>query len=256
MTPRGQRPVHPPDAPALISTAGELKTKPTQHSVKRIAAHRHPAGHPALPLRPRDSARGAAQARPLLQRARTSAVIEAHDARTIYEVPALYHAAGLDREVLAAFGSRATRRKPDMRRWDSVLAPTTIPRARCDRGRRQVYGLKDAYKSLIEALTHGGTGQSCARASSTGSRAKIFESADPAPRLREASTAFWCRAASARAAPRARSWRRDSRASARCPISASVSACRWRSSRPPVRSPDCPRPIQPNSARRPIRWSA
>ena len=57
-------------------------------------------------------------------------MIEARDARSIYDVPALYHAAGLDREVLAAFGIEPAP-KPDMRRWDERLAaPTTTPRAR------------------------------------------------------------------------------------------------------------------------------
>ncbi len=51
-----------------IPTAGELKTKPTQHSVKELRADRHPAGHPAVPRRPFDSGRGAAQDRAVLQR--------------------------------------------------------------------------------------------------------------------------------------------------------------------------------------------
>ena len=53
-----------------IPSAGELKTKPTQHSVKRAALDRHPARHPAVPLRPADPDERAAQARAVLQRAR------------------------------------------------------------------------------------------------------------------------------------------------------------------------------------------
>ena len=61
---------------------------------------------------------------------RESAVIEARDVASIYDVPAAYHAAGLDREVLAAFGIEPAP-KPDMRRWDAVSTrATTTPKAR------------------------------------------------------------------------------------------------------------------------------
>ena len=102
----------------FIPTAGELKTKPTQHSVKEL---RSIGVQPHILLCrcdreiPRDERRKLA----LFCNVRESAVIEARDARSIYDVPALYHAAGLDREVLAAFGIEPAP-KPDMRRSDSV----------------------------------------------------------------------------------------------------------------------------------------
>ena len=71
-------------------------------------------------------------------------------------MPALYHAAGLDREVLAAFGIEPAP-KPDMRRWDSVSKAYHNPEGEVSIAVVGKYtGLKDAYKSLIEALTHGG----------------------------------------------------------------------------------------------------
>src|SRR5580693_1305419 len=102
----------------FIPTAGELKTKPTQHSVKEL---RSIGVQPQILLCrcdreiPREERRKLA----LFCNVRESAVIEARDAPSIYDVPALYHAAGLDREVLAAFGIEPAP-KPNMGRWDSV----------------------------------------------------------------------------------------------------------------------------------------
>ena len=92
-----------------IPSAGELKTKPTQHSVKELLLDRHPARHPAVPLRPADSRRTSARKIALFCNVRESAVIEALDVDTIYAVPVAYHAEGLDGEVLAAFRHRAAR---------------------------------------------------------------------------------------------------------------------------------------------------
>ncbi|HTU54358.1 MAG TPA: CTP synthase, partial [Acetobacteraceae bacterium] len=110
------------------------------------------------------------------------AVIEARDAPSIYDVPALYHAAGLDREVLAAFGIEPAP-KPDMRRWDSVSKAYHNPEGEVSIAVVGKYtGLKDAYKSLIEALTHGGMANHV-RVKLDWIESEIFESADPAPRL-------------------------------------------------------------------------
>ena len=165
----------------FIPTAGELKTKPTQHSVKEL---RSIGVQPHILLCrcdreiPRDERRKLA----LFCNVRESAVIEARDARSIYDVPALYHAAGLDREVLAAFGIEPAP-KPDMRRWDSVSKAYHNPEGEVSIAVVGKYtGLKDAYKSLIEALTHGGMANHV-RVKLDWIESEIFESADPAPRL-------------------------------------------------------------------------
>src|SRR5271157_1767465 len=102
----------------FIPTAGELKTKPTQHSVKELRSIGIQP-HILLCRCDREIPREERRKLALFCNVRESAVIEAHDARSIYDVPALYHAAGLDREVLAAFGIEPAP-KPDMRRWEGV----------------------------------------------------------------------------------------------------------------------------------------
>ena len=209
----------------FITTAGEMKTKPTQHSVKEL---RSIGIQPHILLCrcdreiPREERRKIA----LFCNVRESAVIEAHDARSIYDVPVLYHAAGLDREVLAAFGIEPAP-KPDMRRWDSVSRAYHNPEGEVSIAIVGKYtGLKDAYKSLIEALTHGGMANNV-RVKLDWIESEIFESADPAPRLEGVNGILVPGGFGERGAEgKIRAVR--SRASARCPISASVSACRWR----------------------------
>ena len=165
----------------FIPTAGELKTKPTQHSVKEL---RSIGVQPHILLCrcdreiPRDERRKLA----LFCNVREGAVIEARDAPSIYDVPALYHAAGLDREVLAAFGIEPAP-KPNMGRWDSVSKAYHNPEGEVSIAVVGKYtGLKDAYKSLIEALNHGGMANKV-RVKLDWIESEIFESADPAPRL-------------------------------------------------------------------------
>src|SRR6201994_1798221 len=103
----------------FIPSAGELKTKPTQHSVKEL---RSIGIQPDILLCrtdrsiPRDERRKLG----LFCNVRETAVIEARDVDNIYAVPEAYHAAGLDREVLAAFGIEPAP-KPDMSRWNAVM---------------------------------------------------------------------------------------------------------------------------------------
>ena len=79
-------------------------------------------------------------------------MIEARDVAQIYDVPQAYHEAGLDREVLAAFGISPAP-KPDMRRWEAVSQRLHNPEGEVTIAIVGKYtGLKDAYKSLIEAL--------------------------------------------------------------------------------------------------------
>ena len=127
---------------------------------------------------------------------------------TIYEVPLAYHdAEGVRQQVCRYFGICRLRRRPDLRRWDEIVSGSRSPRARCAiGGGRQILGLLDAYKSLNEGA--GRTAASpttCVNGQSTGSIPRIFEIADGAASCAESVTAFWCRAASASAAPRARS---------------------------------------------------
>ena len=138
-----------------IAAAGELKTKPTQHSVRELAAL---GVQPDVlvcrcehPLPESDRAKIA-----LFCNVRKEAVIPALDAASIYAVPMQYHAEGLDSEVLRAFdivpGSA-----PDLSRWTNIVDRLTNPEGEVTVGVVGKYvGLQDAYKSLNEALVHGG----------------------------------------------------------------------------------------------------
>jgi CTP synthase len=138
-----------------IAAAGELKTKPTQHSVRELTSL---GIQPDIllcrcehPLPDSDRAKIA-----LFCNVRKEAVIPALDARSIYGVPAQYHAEGLDAEVLRAFGIEGAP-MPSLERWDDIMDRQQNPEGEVTIGVVGKYvGLPDAYKSLHEALTHGG----------------------------------------------------------------------------------------------------
>jgi CTP synthase len=138
-----------------ISAAGELKTKPTQHSVRELAAL---GVQPDVlvcrcehPLPPSERAKIA-----LFCNVPASAVIPALDAKSIYAVPLQYHGEGLDSEVLRAFGIEPDA-APDLSRWAEIVDRLTNPEGEVTVGVVGKYvGLQDAYKSLNEALVHGG----------------------------------------------------------------------------------------------------
>ncbi len=164
-----------------IPTSGELKTKPTQHSVKELRSIGIQP-HILLCRSDREIPREERRKLALFCNVRESAVVEARDAKSIYDVPALYHAAGLDREVLAAFMIEPAP-KPDMRRWDEVSKAYHNPEGDVTIAIVGKYtGLHDAYKSLIEALTHGGMANRV-RVKLDWIESEIFESADPAAHL-------------------------------------------------------------------------
>ena len=122
-----------------IPSAGELKTKPTQHSVKEL---RSIGIQPQIILcrTDREIPREERRKIGLFCNVRESAVIEARDVESVYDVPRAYHAAGLDQEVLAAFGIEPAP-KPDMSRWNaSNRARPQSRRRRDDCHRRQIYG--------------------------------------------------------------------------------------------------------------------
>ena len=138
----------------FVAAAGELKTKPTQHSVRELTSLgvqpdlllcrcEHP-----LPENERNKIA-------LFCNVRKEAVIPALDASSIYAVPLQYHAEGLDAEVLHHFGMATP--APDLSRWDDIVDRYQNPEGEVTIGVVGKYvGLPDAYKSLNEALVHGG----------------------------------------------------------------------------------------------------
>ncbi|MDB5454795.1 MAG: synthetase, partial [Caulobacter sp.] len=139
----------------FIKTAGEMKTKPTQHSVKEL---RSIGIQPdillcrcELPI-PQEEKRKIGQ----FCNVRPSAVIQAMDSSSIYAVPIDYHQQGLDAEVLAVFGM-SDAPAPDLSRWEGIDNIVNHPDGEVTIAVVGKYTvLKDAYKSLIEALHHGG----------------------------------------------------------------------------------------------------
>jgi len=164
-----------------IPAAGELKTKPTQHSVKEL---RSIGIQPNILLCrsdreiPKEERRKLA----LFCNVRETAVIEARDVSSIYKVPEAYHEAGLDAEVLAAFGIEPAP-KPDLTRWKGVMDRVENPEGEVIFAIVGKYtGMKDAYKSLIEALYHGGIANKV-KVNFDWIESEVFEREDPAPFL-------------------------------------------------------------------------
>ncbi|MBD3764073.1 MAG: CTP synthase [Rhodobacterales bacterium] len=164
-----------------IAASGELKTKPTQHSVKELRAigiapdvlllrSEHP-----IPDKEREKIA-------LFCNVRKDAVIAAPDLGTIYEAPLAYHREGLDQAVLDAFGISPAPR-PNLARWEDVMDRLTHAEGEV---RVAIVGkytqLEDAYKSIAEALTHGGMANRT-RVRAEWIDAEIFEREDPAPWL-------------------------------------------------------------------------
>jgi CTP synthase len=137
-----------------IAAAGELKTKPTQHSVRELTG---------LGIQPdillcrcdRPLPEGERAKIALFCNVRREAVIPALDAPNIYSVPQQYHAEGLDAEVLHHFGMSTP--APGLSRWSDIVDRFQHPEGEVTIGVVGKYvGLPDAYKSLNEALVHGG----------------------------------------------------------------------------------------------------
>jgi CTP synthase len=165
----------------FIPSAGELKTKPTQHSVKEL---RSIGIQPDILLcrTDREIPKEERRKLSLFCNVRESAVIEARDVDNIYGVPEAYHAAGLDTEVLAAFGID-TSSSPDLERWQLINERIRNPDGDVTIAVVGKYtGLKDAYKSLVEALSHGGIANKV-RVNLDWIESEIFEGGDPAPFL-------------------------------------------------------------------------
>lgn len=139
----------------FIPSAGELKTKPTQHSVKEL---RSIGIQPDVLLVRSDRPIPESERKKiaLFCNVRPTAVVQALDCRTIYEVPLAYHNEGFDEEVLAAFGPKPA--PPlDMGKWESIVQRIIHPDGEVNIAVVGKYtALKDAYKSLMEAIAHGG----------------------------------------------------------------------------------------------------
>ena len=138
-----------------IPSAGELKTKPTQHSVKEL---QNVGIQPNMLICRCDRPIPENERRKIASfcNVRTEAVVPALDVDTIYTVPISYHEAGMDREVLRHFGL-PFEAKPDLSRWETIVNTVRFPEGEV---RIAVVGkytnLLDSYKSLAEALAHGG----------------------------------------------------------------------------------------------------
>ncbi len=164
-----------------LAASGELKTKPTQHSVKELQSiglapdvlvcrSEHP-----IPDKEREKIA-------LFCNVRKDAVIAAYDLKSIYEAPLAYHREGLDQAVLDAFGISPAPR-PNLGRWEDVMDRLNNAEGQV---RVAIVGkytqLEDAYKSIAEALTHGGMANRV-RVKVEWVDAELFEREDPAPHL-------------------------------------------------------------------------
>jgi CTP synthase len=164
-----------------LAAAGELKTKPTQHSVKELRG---------IGIQPDVLVCRCEQPLPDSERSKIAlfcnvdkaAVIPALDASSIYDVPMQYHMQGLDTEVLKAFDITAAP-SPDLSRWTEIMERVEKPEGEVTVAVVGKYtGLKDAYKSLSEALTHGGIANRV-KVNVDWIEAQVFEKEDAAARL-------------------------------------------------------------------------
>ena len=164
-----------------IPTAGELKTKPTQHSVKEL---RSIGIQPDILLCRADREIPMNERKKIAQfcNVRPSAVIQALDVANIYDVPRAYHAEGLDDQVLECFGI-TNAKAPDLSKWDEIQTRIQHPEGEVNIAVVGKYtGLLDAYKSLKEALVHGGIANKV-KVNLEWIESEIFEKEDPSPYL-------------------------------------------------------------------------
>jgi CTP synthase len=207
--------LHAPHAAALHQGSGELKTKPTQHSVKELRSIGIAPdilvcrSEGPIPAKEREKLA-------LFCNVRPDAVIAAQDLASIYEAPLAYHREGLDQAVLDAFADQPRAPSPTCR-WEDVADRINNPEGEV---RVAIVGkytqLEDAYKSIAEALTHGGMAN---RVKVIGGmdRRRDLRTRGPRARTSRISTPSSCPAASASAGRRARSRPRNSRATRKVP---------------------------------------
>ena len=165
----------------FVKASGELKTKPTQHSVKELRSIGIAPdilvcrSEGPIPAKEREKLA-------LFCNVRPDSVIAAQDLASIYEAPLAYHREGMDQAVLDAFQISPTP-KPDLSAWEDVADRIANPEGEV---RVAIVGkytqLEDAYKSIAEALTHGGIANRV-KVKAEWIDAEIFEREDPAPYL-------------------------------------------------------------------------
>jgi CTP synthase len=166
-----------------IPSAGELKTKPTQHSVKELLS---------LGIQPDMLMCRSDRDIPMVERrkialfcnVREEAVIPALDVDTIYQVPISYHEQGLDEQVCKHFGLTDAK-QPDLTRWKNIVERVHFPEGEVNIAVVGKYtSLLDSYKSLAEALHHGGIANNV-RVNLKWLDSQIFESEDAIHHLEE-----------------------------------------------------------------------
>ena len=165
----------------FIKASGELKTKPTQHSVKELRSIGIAPdilvcrSEGPIPVKEREKLA-------LFCNVRPDAVIAAQDLKSIYEAPLAYHREGLDQAVLDAFQITPAP-KPNLERWEDVADRIYNPEGAVNVAIVGKYTqLEDAYKSIAEALTHGGMANRV-KVNIEWVDAEVFDSEDVGPRL-------------------------------------------------------------------------
>ncbi len=164
-----------------IPAAGELKTKPTQHSVKELMSY---GIRPDILLCRADRSIAEDERRKiaLFCNLDEKKVIPALDVKTIYEVPLSYHAEGLDHQVMDSFGIKDIANL-DLSIWKDIVKRIKEPESTVRIAIAGKYtNLADSYKSLNEALIHGGIANKV-KVELNFIEAEIFESEDPAQHL-------------------------------------------------------------------------
>ena len=164
-----------------LAASGELKTKPTQHSVKELQsigiAPDILVCRSEHPIPEKERAKIA-----LFCNVRKEAVVAAYDLKSIYEAPLAYHAQGLDQAVLDAFDISPAP-KPELRKWEDVQDRVNNPEGEVKVAIVGKYTqLEDAYKSIKEALTHGGMSNRV-KVNVEWVDAEVFDHEDAAPHL-------------------------------------------------------------------------
>lgn len=166
----------------FIKAAGEMKTKPTQHSVKEL---RSIGIQPDILLCRADREIDPNDKRKIARftNVRESSVIQGLDARSIYDVPLAYYDEGLDREVLAHFGVENPP-PADLSKWQAISDNLHNPDGKVNIAVVGKYTvLPDAYKSITEALVHGGIANEV-KVNIKWIEAEEFEKSDPADVLK------------------------------------------------------------------------
>ncbi|UWQ91933.1 CTP synthase [Aliisedimentitalea scapharcae] len=164
-----------------IKASGELKTKPTQHSVKELRSIGLAPdilvcrSEGPIPQKEREKLA-------LFCNVRAESVIAAQDLKSIYEAPLAYHREGMDQAVLDAFGITPAP-KPNLARWEDVADRIYNPEGEVKVAIVGKYTqLEDAYKSIAEALTHGGMANRV-KVKIEWVDAELFDSEDATPYL-------------------------------------------------------------------------